>query len=150
MQTTPQPAAHNTPWSTHPGYDLSRYTVISDAVNDRDRHHPGTVLASVVAEKFTGCPNTRVRMDLSVGPADMQVRMSPEKARALAQAILDAADIVDAFEADGAMAQEAELARFNAGPIRHIPLGQRVVEVAKGYFAFEPATCNTVNEGGAA
>jgi len=150
MQTTPQPAARNTPWSTNPGYDLSRYTIVSDAVNDRDRHHPGTVLATVVAEKFTGRPNTCVRMDLSVGPADMQVRMSPEKARALAQALLDAADIVDAFEADGAMAQEAELARFNAGPIRPIPLGQRVVEVAKGYFAFEPATCNTVNEGCAA
>lgn len=150
MQTTPLPAARNTPWSTHPGYDLSRYTVVSDAVNDRDSHRPGTVSATVSAEKFTGRQNACVRINLCAGPADMQVRMSPEKARALAQAILNAADIVDAFEADGAMAQEAELARFNAGPIRHIPLGQRVVEVAKGYFAFEPATCNTVNEGGAA
>ncbi len=138
MQTTPQPAARNTPWSTNPGYDLSRYTIVSDAVNDRDRHHPGTVLASVVAEKFAGRQNACVRMDLSVGPADMQVRMSPEKARALAQALLDAADIVDAFEA--------------ATAVSHHPINtaQRVVEVAKGYFAFEPATCNTVNEGGAA
>ena len=76
-------------WSIHPGYDLSRHTVVSDAVNDRDLHHPGTVLASVVAEKFTGCPNTRVRMDLSVGPADMQVCMSPEKAREKMQVFMD-------------------------------------------------------------
>lgn len=135
MQTTPQPAARNTPWSTNPGYDLSRYTIVSDAVNDRDRHHPGTVLASVAAEKFAGRQNARVRMYLSVGPADMQVRMSPEKARDIAQAILDAADIVDAFEA--------------ATAVSHHPINtaQRVVEVAKGYFAFEPATAG---EGGAA
>lgn len=135
MQTTPLPAAPNTPWSTHPGYDLSRYTIVSDAVNDRDRHHPGTVSATVVAEKFAGRQNALVRMDLSVGPADMQVRMSPEKARALAQAILNAADIVDAFEA--------------ATAVSHHPINtaQRVVEVAKGYFAFEPATAG---EGGAA
>ena len=135
MQTTPLPAARNTPWSTHPGYDLSRYTVVSDAVNDRDRHHPGTVLATVAAMKFTGHQNACVRIDLSVGPADMQVRMSPEKARALAQAILNAADIVDAFEA--------------ATAVSHHPINtaQRVVEVAKGYFAFEPATAG---EGGAA
>jgi len=25
---------------------LSRYTIVSDAVNDRDRHHPGTVSAT--------------------------------------------------------------------------------------------------------
>lgn len=37
---------NSTPWSTHPGYDLSRHTVVSDAVNDRDLHHPGTVLAT--------------------------------------------------------------------------------------------------------
>ncbi len=135
MQTTPQPAARNTPWSTHPGYDLSRYTVVGDAVNDRDRHHPGTVLATVAAEKFTGRQNAWVRIDLCAGPADMQVRMSPEKARALAQAILDAADIVDAFEA--------------ATAVSHHPINtaQRVVEVAKGCFAFEPATAC---EGGAA
>lgn len=135
MQTTPLPAARNTPWSTHPGYDLSRYTVVSDAVNDRDRHHPGTVLATVAAMKFTGHQNACVRIDLSVGPADMQVRMSPEKARDIAQAILNAADIVDAFEA--------------ATAVSHHPINtaQRVVEVAKGYFAFEPATAG---EGGAA
>lgn len=135
MQTTPLPAARNTPWSTHPGYDLSRYTIVSDAVNDRDRHHPGTVLATVVAEKFTGHQNACVRIDLSAGPADMQVRMSPEKARDIAKAILDAADIVDAFEA--------------ATAVSHHPINtaQLVVEVAKGYFAFEPATAG---EGGAA
>ena len=135
MQTTPLPAARNTPWSTHPGYDLSRYTVVSDAVNDRDRHHPGTVLATVAAMKFTGHQNACVRIDLSVGPADMQVRMSPEKARDIAQAILNAADIVDQFTAH--QAEERELARYNAGPVNRIELNGGVV-------AFEPA------EGGAA
>lgn len=135
LPDTGQTPDNSTPWSTHPGYDLSRYTVVSDAVNDRDSHHPGTVSATVSAEKFTGRQNACVRINLCAGPADMQVRMSPEKARDIAQAILDAADIVDAFEA------------FTAVSHHPINTAQRVVEVAKGCFAFEPATAG---EGGAA
>jgi len=144
--TTPDRAT----WSDTPGYDLMRHTLLGEITNDRDRFAPGTVSATVAAQKFTSEESAYVRLSVAVGPSSISIRASQEKARALAQALLDAADIVDAFEADGAMAQEAELARFNAGPIRPIPFGQRVVEVAKGYFAFEPATCNTVNQGGAA
>jgi len=144
--TTPASAT----WSNHEGYDLTRHVMTAEQLNDRDRHHNNLITGSVRATKFTGQEFAFVLVDLASGPAGMSVRMSPENARTLAKALLTAADIVDAFEADEAMAQEAELARFNAGPIHPIPVGQRVVEVAKGYFAFEPATCNMVNEGGAA
>jgi hypothetical protein len=62
--------------------------------------------------------------------------MTPTRARTLAQALIEAADIVDQFTAH--QAEEAELARYNAGPINRIAL-------AGGVVAFE-----TVTEGGAA
>jgi hypothetical protein len=127
------------PWSTHAGYDLSRYTAPGEVINDLDRHHPGTVSATVVAEKFTAHPNAHVRMSLDAGPADMHSRMSSASARTLAQALLAAADIVEAFEVDQRIqADETELARYNAGPIARI-------ELPGGVVAFESAT-----EGGAA
>jgi hypothetical protein len=77
-------------------------------------------------------------MSLDAGPADMHSRMSSASARTLAQALLAAADIVDAFEADEAMAHEAEIARYNTGPINRI-------ELRGGVVAFAP-----VAQGGAA
>ena len=136
-----------TPTPSEP-YDLSRYTLISEPIGDRDRFTPGITFASVHAVRFRGENEALIQLLINAGPTRLGAHMSVEKARTLAQALLDAADIVDAFEGADAMAQEAELARFNAGPIR--PIGHRVVEVTKGYFAFEPATCNTVDQGGAA
>lgn len=132
--TTPDRAT----WSDTPGYDLLRHTLLGEITNDRDRFAPGTVSATVAAQKFTSEESAYVRLSVAVGPSSISIRASQEKARALAQAILNAADIVDAFEA--------------ATAVSHHPINtaQRVVEVAKGYFAFEPATCNTVNQGGAA
>ena len=75
------------PWSTHAGYDLSRYTAPGEAVNDLDRHHPGIVSATVVAEKFTGYPNAYVRMSLHAGPTDMHSRMSSASAATCASAL---------------------------------------------------------------
>jgi len=42
MQTTPLPAAPNTPWSTHPGYDLSRYTSVVEVAKGYFAFEPAT------------------------------------------------------------------------------------------------------------
>lgn len=42
MQTTPQPAARNTPWSTNPGYDLSRYTSVVEVAKGYFAFEPAT------------------------------------------------------------------------------------------------------------
>ena len=130
-ETTP------TAWSNHDGYDLTRYTLSTKPINNRDRYHPGLVCASVKATKFTGQEHAFVAMDLDAGPAKMDARMSPTRARELARALLEAADIVDAFEAD--LAVRAELARYNAGPLT------TRVDISDGLVAFE-----TVTQGGSA
>ncbi len=91
-ETTP------TAWSDHDGYDLTRYTLSTTPINSRDRYHPGLVCASVKATKFTGQQNAFVAMDLDAGPSKMDTRMSAAEARVLARALLDAADVLDAFE----------------------------------------------------
>ena len=135
---------HPNPWSNHNGYDLTRYVMTSEQLNDRDRYYTNLIEGSVKATKFTGQEFAFVDMSLTSGPAGMSVRMSPDNARALANALLAAANIVNAFEADECMRQEAELARFNAVPI---PDGDGIVgiELPGGVVAFEPVT-----EGGAA
>ena len=129
-----------TAWSDRPGYDLTRYTLSTTPINNRDRHNPGLVCASVKATKFTGQEHAFVAMDLDAGPASMGARMSSTKARELARALLDAADIVEAFEAfEAVQAESAELARYNAGPLT------TRVAISDGLVALE-----TVTEGGAA
>lgn len=133
-ETTP------TAWSDHDGYDLTRYTLSTTPINNRDRYHPGLVCASVKATKFTGQEHAFVAMDLDAGPASMDARMSPNEARALARALLGAADIVEAFEAfEADRAESAELVRYNAGPLT------TRVDISDGLVAFE-----TVTKGGAA
>lgn len=135
--TATQPAP--TIWSEHPGYDLTRYVMPYQTINDRDLHHRNTVAATIKATKFTGQECAYVRASMDAGPASLDVNMSPDNARIFANALLAAADIVEAFEADQRkQAEEAELARYNAGPINRIAL-------AGGVVAFE-----TVTEGGAA
>lgn len=126
-----------TAWSNHPGYDLTKYTLSCFFVNDLDKHHPRTIDASVKATKFTGGEHAYVHLALDAGVADMQARMSPGNARTLAKALLAAADIVEAFEADRQQAEKEKQALFNAGPVRAIALDG-------GVIAFE-----TVAEGGA-
>ena len=79
-ETTP------TAWSNHDGYDLTRYTLSTKPINSRDRYHPGLVCASVKATKFTGQDRAFVAMDLDAGPANMEARMSPTRARELVAA----------------------------------------------------------------
>jgi hypothetical protein len=124
------------PWSNHAGYDLTRYAMTAEQLNDHDRYHTNLIEGSVKATKFTGQEIAFIDMSLTCGPTGMSVRMSPDNARTLAQALADAADIVDQFTIH--QAEEAELARFNAGPINRI-------ELPGGVVAFEP-----VAEGGAA
>ena len=106
-----------------------------------DHYHPGLVCASVKATKFTGQEHAYVAMGLDAGPASMDARMSPTRARVLARALLGAADIVEAFEAfEADRAEAAELARYNAGPLT------TRADIAQGVVAFEPAQ----TQGGAA
>ncbi len=133
------PTKAPTIWSEHLGYDLARYAMTCGVLNDRDRYNPNLITASVMATKFTGHEAAHVNASMGAGPVSMGVQMSPSRARTFANALLAAADIVEAFEADHRIqAESAELARYNAGPIDRI-------ELAGGVVAFEPVT-----EGGAA
>ena len=138
----PQPTAIQVApiiWSDHDGYDLVRHVMTCEVLNDLDRYNPNLITASVKATKFTGHEAAYVNASMDAGPVSMGVHMSPSRARTFANALLAAADIVEAFEADQrTQAEEAELARYNAGPINRIAL-------AGGVVAFEPVT-----QGGAA
>lgn len=58
---------------------------------------------------------------------------TPEVARAFAAALIAAADLCDAHEAEQCMAEERETARINAGPIN-------AIELPGGVIAFEDAS----------
>lgn len=140
LPDTGQTPDNSTPWSTHPGYALSRHTLNCRRINDRDRYTPNSMTASVKALKFTDDKVANVRLSLEEGPASIYADMSAHSARTLARALLGAADIVEAFEAfEADRAETAELARYNAGPLT------TRVDIADGLVAFE-----TVTKGGAA
>ncbi len=107
----------------------------ANSISDADRFHPGMVNAGVWAVHRKNGPAAAVSLDIESGPWSVTPDMSPTCARALAEALTKAADIVDQFTAH--QAEERELARYNAGPVNRIELNGGVV-------AFEPA------EGGAA
>lgn len=93
------PAPDNsTPWSSHQGYSLSRHTLNCRRINDRDRYTQNSMTASVKALKFTDDKVANVRLSLEEGPASIYSDMSAHNARTLARALIDAADVLDAFE----------------------------------------------------
>ena len=111
--------------------------VFSHSISDADTYHADLLKARVRAVKSKRAqPTPAVTLELRTGQWSVDADMTPTRARTLAQALIEAADIVDQFTAH--QAEEAELARFNAGPINRI-------ELPGGVVAFEP-----VAEGGAA
>ena len=111
--------------------------VFSHSISDADTFHADLLEARVRAMKDKRAqPTPAVTLELRTGQWSVDADMTPTRARTLAQALIEAADIVDQFTAH--QAEEAELARFNAGPINRI-------ELPGGVVAFEPMT-----EGGAA
>ena len=118
------------------GFDLW-VDVFSHSISDADTFHADLLKARVRAMKSKRAQSTpAVTLELRTGQWSVDADMTPTRARTLAQALIEAADIVDQFTAH--QAEEAELARFNAGPINRI-------ELPGGVVAFEPMT-----EGGAA
>ncbi len=86
------------------------------SIGDADLYHPNMVKADVWAMHAKNGPGVAaVSLDVDSGPWGVTAEMTPARARTLAQALIEAADIVDQFTAR--QAEEAELARFNAGPI---------------------------------
>lgn len=98
LPDTGQTPDNSTPWSTHPGYALSRHTLNCRRINDRDRYTPNSMTASVTALKFTDDKVANVRLSLEEGPASIYADMSAHSARTLARALIAAADVLDAFE----------------------------------------------------
>ena len=116
MTATPDnkpPAVNN--FGACEGFDLW-VDVFSHSISDADPYRPDIVEASVWAVHARNDPAAAaVSLDIESGPWSVNPDMSPARARALAAALIEAADIVDQFTAR--QAKEAELARFNAGPI---------------------------------
>ena len=112
--------------------------VFSHSISDADTFHADLLKARVRAMKSKRAqPPPAVTLDLRTGQWSVDADMTPTRARTLAQVLIEAADIVDQFTAH--QAEEAELARFNAGPVYH------PIDLPCGVVAFEPVT-----EGGAA
>lgn len=131
----PKPPAVNN-FGACEGFDLW-VDVFSHSISDADTYHADLLKARVRAVKSKRAqPTPAVTLELRTGQWSVDADMTPTRARTLAQALIEAADIVDQFTAH--QAEEAELARFNAGPINRI-------ELPGGVVAFEPMT-----EGGAA
>ena len=131
----PKPPAVNN-FGSSESFDLG-VDVFSHSISDADTYHADLLKAQVRAVKSKRAqPTPAVTLDLRTGQWSVHADMTPTRARTLAQALIEAADIVDQFTAH--QAEEAELARFNAGPINRI-------ELPGGVVAFEPVT-----EGGSA
>ena len=112
--------------------------VFSHSISDADTYNADLLEARVRAVKSKRAQSTHsVTLELRTGQWSVDADMTPTRARALAAALIEAADIVDQFTAH--QAEEAELARFNAGPVYH------PIDLPCGVVAFEPVT-----EGGAA
>ena len=137
MTATPDnkpPAVNN--FGASESFDLW-VDVFSHSISDADTYHADLLKARVRAVKSKRAQSTpAVTLELRTGQWSVDADMTPTRARTLAQALIEAADIVDQFTAH--QAEEAELARFNAGPINRI-------ELPGGVVAFEPVT-----EGGSA
>lgn len=137
MTATPDnkpPAVNN--FGASESFDLW-VDVFSHSISDADTYHADLLKARVRAVKSKRAQSTpAVTLELRTGQWSVNADMTPTRARTLAQALIEAADIVDQFTAH--QAEEAELARFNAGPINRI-------ELPGGVVAFEPVT-----EGGSA
>ena len=138
MTATPDnkpPAVNN--FGACDGFDLW-VDVFSHSISDADTFHADLLEARVRAMKDKRAHTTpAVTLELRTGQWSVDADMTPTRARTLAQALIEAADIVDQFTAH--QAEEAELARFNAGPVYH------PIDLPCGVVAFEPVT-----EGGAA
>ena len=131
----PKPPAVNN-FGASESFDLW-VDVFSHSISDADTYHADLLKARVRAVKSKRAQSTpAVTLELRTGQWSVNADMTPTRARTLAQALIEAADIVDQFTAH--QAEEAELARFNAGPINRI-------ELPGGVVAFEPVT-----EGGSA
>ena len=132
----PKPPAVNN-FGACEGFDLW-VDVFSHSISDADTYHADLLKAQVRAVKSKRAQSTpAVTLELRTGQWSVHADMTPTRARTLAQALIEAADIVDQFTAH--QAEEAELARFNAGPVYH------PIDLPCGVVAFEPVT-----EGGAA
>ena len=132
----PKPPAVNN-FGACEGFDLW-VDVFSHSISDADTYHADLLKARVRAVKSKRAQSTpAVTLELRTGQWSVHADMTPTRARTLAQALIEAADIVDQFTAH--QAEEAELARFNAGPVYH------PIDLPCGVVAFEPVT-----EGGAA
>ena len=138
MTATPDnkpPAVNN--FGASESFDLW-VDVFSHSISDADTFHADLLKARVRAMKHKRAHTTpAVTLELRTGQWSVDADMTPTRARALAAALIEAADIVDQFTAH--QAEERELARFNAGPVFH------PIDLPCGVVAFEPAT-----EGGAA
>ena len=132
----PKPPAVNN-FGSSESFDLW-VDVFSHSISDADTYHADLLKAQVRAVKSKRAQSTpAVTLELRTGQWSVHADMTPTRARTLAQALIEAADIVDQFTAH--QAEEAELARFNAGPVYH------PIDLPCGVVAFEPVT-----EGGAA
>ncbi len=110
----PKPPAVNN-FGACDGFDLW-VDVFSHSISDADTFHADLLKARVRAMKYKRAHTTpAVTLELRTGQWSVDADMTPTRARALAAALIEAADIVDQFTAR--QAEEAELARFNAGPI---------------------------------
>jgi len=136
MSATPNnkpPAVNN--FGSCESFDLW-VDVFSHSISDADTFHADLLKARVRAVKSKRAQSApAVTLELRTGQWSVDADMTPTRARTLAQALIEAADIVDQFTAH--QAEEAELARFNADPINRI-------ELPGGVVAFEPSDTQAV------
>ena len=125
------PADNTAPNKPSADWSLRQYTADSLAI---DNHHaPGTQVSRVCAYCW-GANNSPAYVSLVIESGGFEVRSqnTPDDARALAAALIEAADLCDAFEAEQCIKEERETARLNAGPIN-------AIEIGGGVIAFEDA-----------
>lgn len=108
--------------------------------SDGHRNELGGINASVSAYQHAGEPHPAfVSLVLNTyGGVYVNFDTMPDTARALAAALVEAADICDAFEAHQTLQEEHETARLNAGPW---PTATDIVRIdlPGGVIAFEDA-----------
>lgn len=95
----------STQFESAPGWALAHHTMVYESISDAEIHTPDAVRGYVTAYKSDDDDKSaRVKLGANSSGFSLSAYMTPARARKLAAALIEAADICEQFEAQQAEA----------------------------------------------
>lgn len=91
-------------FNSAPGWALAHHAMTYESISDADFYQANEIRGSVIAYKADGSGSKPARVKLDAGAAgfNLSAYMTPARARKLAAALIEAADVCEQFEAQQA------------------------------------------------